>query len=207
MLKDTGGAPCLVGTWIESESSISDMAQRLGQYMYVLNQQQMGESQIQKLGSAKQVMKMYGKILEKILTAFDREMSRILKIVCDRLLNQKNSVVQSSNTIVPQSSAISDINNENPENSHSRLSHQTSNSEAVKRALNVDAEPASVSEAKAVMNKIDDDFSSQVIKENNILRAQTSRKYQRNEPIIDSSSYNDSRQGPQETAHSFSNPI
>lgn len=77
----------------------------------------MGESQIQKLGSAKQVMKMYGKILEKILTAFDREMTRVLKIVCDRLLTQKASVVHSSNTIVPQSSALSDVNNENPEHS------------------------------------------------------------------------------------------
>ena len=53
----------------------------------------MGESQIRQLGPAKQVMKMYGMILEKILTTFDREMNRILKIVCERLLSQRNSAV------------------------------------------------------------------------------------------------------------------
>jgi hypothetical protein len=38
MLKRRDGSSCLVGTFIEGEKSIAEMAQRLGQYMYVLNQ-------------------------------------------------------------------------------------------------------------------------------------------------------------------------
>lgn len=61
----------------------------------------MGEAQIQALGSAKQVMKMYGKILEKLLLAFDRDSTRLLKQVCELLLAQKTMIAQSSNTLVP----------------------------------------------------------------------------------------------------------
>lgn len=59
--------------------------------------------------------------------------------------------------------------------------------------MNLDAEPGPVSEAKVVVGKMDDDFSAQVIKENNLLKAQTSKKYQRNEPIIESGAHTDSR--------------
>ena len=38
MLRNSEGNPFLVGTWIEGEAAIPEMAQRLGQYMYVLNQ-------------------------------------------------------------------------------------------------------------------------------------------------------------------------
>lgn len=74
--------------------------------------------------------------------------------------------------------------------------------------MNVDAEPVPISEDKtAAGNKMNDDFSAQVIKENNLLRAQTSKKYQRNEPIIESGAHADPRQGKQELLQPFGNPM
>ena len=128
-------------------------------------------------------MKMYGKILEKLLLAFDRESSRLLKQVCDLLLAHKTLIAQSSNTLVPQSSAISDMANNNgagPENSQSRLSHQTSHSEKGRThgvGREKDEEDVELEERH--------DFSAQVIKENNLLKEKTSKtQYQRNEPLI-----------------------
>lgn len=70
--------------------------------------------------------------------------------------------------------------------------------------MNADAELAPVSEGKAVVSKMDDDFSAQVIKENNLLKAQTSKKYQRNEPIIESgSAHTDQREAAQPPLQPF----